>query len=282
MCTVSQSADATRVPGLYVVATPIGNLADFAPRARGLLEAATIVAAEDTRTARKLPGASASTARFLSLTEHNVDQRTPSLLSAAQDGTVVLVSEAGTPGIADPGARLVRAAHDAGVAVFSVPGPSALAAALAASGFETPWSLFLGFLPRKAVERRAALERAELAARVIVFFESPGRLGSALRAVAEVFGDARVVVCREVSKLHEEVVAGSAPELAARFEEARGECTVVVEVPRGEGGVADRRAALDWLAAMKRAGAQRSIAAAEVARRSSEPRDELYRAWDTI
>jgi 16S rRNA (cytidine1402-2'-O)-methyltransferase len=279
MCTRSHSNDTTALPGLYLVATPIGNLGDLSPRARTLLEAATLIASEDTRTTRKLLGRTGAAGRMVSLTEHNVEARIAELLAAAETGVVVIVSEAGTPGIADPGTRLVMAAHRGGVPVYAVPGPSALAAALAASGFDASWSLFLGFLPKKRGERTAALERASACARTIVFFENPGRLSDTLQDVATTLANPETVVCREMSKVHEEIVYGPALELAERFRETRGECTVVVRVPE-QAAPTDLDEALDWLAAMRRAGAQRSAAAAEVSRRTGQPRDALYRAWD--
>lgn len=282
MCEAPQPDAPDLAPGLYIVATPIGNLADLSPRARRLIETANIIAAEDTRTARKLLRGGETRARFVSLTEHNVEERTSMLLEGASEGAVALVSEAGTPGIADPGARLVKAAHMADVRVFSVPGPSALASALAASGFETPWSLFLGFLPRKRGERTAALQRAAEFARVVVFFESPGRLSGALADVAEALGDVEAVVCREVSKLHEEIAYGTAGELAQRFKETRGECTVVLQIPERDQQQEDEGEARALLAAMKRAGARRSAAAAEVAKLSTPNRDRLYRLWEEL
>lgn len=265
-------------PGLYVVATPIGNLGDFAERARAVLEAAIVVAAEDTRTTRKLMPPGRGRARLVSLTEHNVAERASMLVEAARAGVVALVSDAGTPAVADPGARLVEAAHAAGVAVFAVPGPSALAAALSVAGFEGDVH-FLGFLPRPRGERLARLRKAAGAARVLVFFESPGRLAATLGELAGALGDPDVVVCRELTKLHEETVRGPASVLAARFAGARGECTVVVRVPAAEPEV-DSAALTAYLGDMKRAGARRAPAAAEAARRFGVARAAAYRLWD--
>ena len=280
MCESSQGVYGHH-PGLYVVATPLGNLGDLAPRAKSLLETASAVAAEDTRTVKKLV-TGGSTARFVSLTEHNVHQRIPGLLEAASSSVVALVSDAGTPAIADPGSRLVAAAHQDGIPVYSVPGPSALAAALAASGFETSGTLFLGFLPRKRGERISMLQHAAGCARVAVFFESPGRLGGALRHVAEAVGDVEASVSREISKVHEENIRGYVLELAERFEGTRGECTVVVQLPERETGEGDADRAFAILAAMKRAGARRSTAASEVSRLEGLPRGRLYDAWEAL
>lgn len=269
-------------PGLYVVATPIGNLGDLSERALAVLREATIVAAEDTRTSGLLVKRAGSSARMVSLTEHNVEQRTPSLLEAARAGVVALVSDAGTPVIADPGARLIEAAHAAGVAIVPIPGPSALAAAISASGFEGSDVHFLGFLPRRRGERLTRIEAAARGASVLVFFESPRRLAKTLTELAGHLDDPEVVVCRELTKLHEEVVRGRASELAGRFETARGECTVVVRCPPRATAVAGTMDPLVLLAAMKRAGARRSTAAAEVARLAGANRDELYDAWEVL
>ena len=265
-------------PGLYVVATPIGNLGDLSERAIAVLNAAAVIAAEDTRTSGKLVKRAGGSGKFVSLTEHNVEQRAPGLLEAAHGQVVALVSDAGTPVIADPGARLVEAAHRQGVRVVPIPGPSALAAALSASGFEASDVRFLGFLPRPKGERATRLQAAAASAEVLVFFESPGRLPKTLAELAAIFGDPEAVVGRELTKLHEEVVRGHASELATRFEGTKGECTVVVRVPKGTAqGQGHTPEAL--LAAMKRAGARRSQAASEVAKLTGAERDALYRAW---
>jgi 16S rRNA (cytidine1402-2'-O)-methyltransferase len=264
------------LPGLYVVATPIGNLGDLSPRAREVLAAATIVAAEDTRTSARILDLAGSTARRVSLTEHNVAQRTPELLEAAKSAAVALVSDAGTPVVADPGARLVAAAHDARVPVFAVPGPSALAAAVSVSGFEGSDIHFLGFLPRQRGERLARLQSAVAGAAVVVFFESPNRLAASLTELAAL-GDPLVTVCRELTKLHEEVVRGPASELSGRFASTRGECTVVVQSPPRPDASEDEVRA--YLAEMHRAGARRSPAAAEAARRFGIERQRAYTLW---
>lgn len=272
----------TESPGLYVVATPIGNLGDLSERAIRVLKLAQIVAAEDTRTSGFLVKRAGGQARMVSLTEHNVEARTPGLLEAAETGIVALVSDAGTPVIADPGARLVEAAHRAGVRVVPVPGPSALAAAISVSGFEGSDVHFLGFLPKGRGERIARLTAAAAGASVLVFFESPRRLKATLTELAEHLANPEVVVCRELTKLHEEIVRGRADGLAARFGTVRGECTVVVRcAPQSPqaGSPTDATALLD---AMKRAGAKRSNAAAEVARLTGTKRDELYDHWDAL
>ena len=217
-------------PGLYVVATPIGNLSDLSPRAAEALRHAAVVAAEDTRTSGSLVRNAGSEARLVSLTEHNVTQRIPELLAAARDGIVALVSDAGTPAIADPGARLVAAAHAEGIPVFGIPGPSALATAVSVAGFDRMPVVFLGFLPRPKGERARALREAAPGGGTVVFFEAPGRLSATLGEIAELFGDPQAVVCRELTKLHEEVVRGTASALAARFGSARDTDTPIFPI----------------------------------------------------
>ncbi len=267
-------------PGLYVLATPIGNLADLSDRARQLLSEALIVAAEDTRTSGTILKLAGSRARLLSLTEHNVSERSPELLAAAREGIVALVSDAGTPVVADPGARLVEAAHAAGVAVFAVPGPSALAAAISVAGFPGDDVHFLGFLPRPRAERIQRLTAAAASASVLVFFESPNRLPVTLRELATELGDPDVCVCRELTKLYEENVRGRASALASRFEPARGECTVVVRIPERSPASTAEAEVVAYLSELKRAEARRSPAAAEAARRFGIARQRAYELWD--
>jgi 16S rRNA (cytidine1402-2'-O)-methyltransferase len=263
-------------PGLYVVATPIGNLGDLSPRAREVLAAAAIVAAEDTRTSARILDLAGSSARRVSLTEHNVAQRAPELLQAAKVAPVALVSDAGTPVIADPGARLVAAAHEAGIRVFAIPGASALAAAISVSGFDGSDVHFLGFLPRRRSERLARLDAAMAGAAVVAFFESPNRLAATLSEIATL-GDPVVTVCRELTKLHEEVVRGPSSTLVDRFQSSRGECTVVVQSPPRQDAAEEEVRA--YMAEMHRAGARRSAAAAEAARRFHVERPRAYGLW---
>ena len=191
---------------LYIVATPIGNLQDASPRALEALRRADIVACEDTRVSRTLLGRHGIAARTLSLHGHNERKRSAELLAALREGkSVALVSDAGTPGIADPGALLVEAAHRAGVRVVPVPGPNAAAAALSAAGFPADRYLFAGFLPPAAAARRKALEALDLPC-PIVFYEAPHRVLDAVADLAACFGAEReLVIARELTKQFEEV-----------------------------------------------------------------------------
>jgi 16S rRNA (cytidine1402-2'-O)-methyltransferase len=229
-------------PGLYLVATPIGNLDDITLRALAILRGVDLVLAEDTRRTRKLLSHFGIAARLQSLHEHNETARAPGLVARLAAGErMALVSDAGTPLVSDPGHELVRAAIAAGVPVVPVPGASALLAALTASGLPLDRFTFVGYLPRK----RGARERlfAELAADpgTLVFLESPRRLARSLADAAAVLGARPAVVARELTKVHEEHVRGTLPEIAARLAEGevRGEVIVCVA---GHGSVADQEA----------------------------------------
>jgi 16S rRNA (cytidine1402-2'-O)-methyltransferase len=219
---------------LVVVATPIGNLGDLAPRARRALEEADLVCCEDTRRTRALLSALGVPAggRLLSLHAHNETARAPAVLEALEAGrTVVLVSDAGMPTVSDPGGRLVAEAAAAGVTVTCVPGPSAVLAALAVSGLGADRFSFEGFLPRKGAERRRRLDAMAADERAVVFFEAPGRVAQTLADVAAAAPDRPVAVCRELTKVHEEVWRGAAADAAAEFAgraEVRGEVVVVL------------------------------------------------------
>lgn len=265
-------------PGLYVTATPIGNLDDLAPRAAAAFRVATLVAAEDTRVTGRLVRAAGSTARLVSLTEHNVEARIPEVLAAAEEGVVVLATDAGTPGISDPGARLVAAVHAAGIRVAAIPGPSALAAAVSVAGFDAAVTVFAGFLPRRSGERRRRLLELAGPNRILVCFEAPGRVSALLADVADVLDDPLVVVCRELTKLHEEIVRDQASALVDRFANSRGEFTIVIGPT--DDFAAGGRDAKELLAAFRRAGAQRSAAASEVSKLTGADRGDLYRWWD--
>jgi 16S rRNA (cytidine1402-2'-O)-methyltransferase len=264
---------------LAVCATPIGNLEDVTLRVLAELAAADVVLCEDTRRTRGLLHRHGIETRLLSYHEHNEAQRTAELLPRLEVGErVALVSDAGLPGVSDPGARLVRAALDAGVEVTVLPGPSAVETALVASGLVAEQYRFLGFLPRG--EKRLAALWEELAAWPwpAVAFESPQRLPATLRSLAAADPGRESAVCRELTKRFEEVVRGPAVEVAARFPEPpKGEVTLVlapVEAEPAAGAAAARQAVADLVAA----GTPRRAAVDVVARLADVPRNELYRA----
>jgi 16S rRNA (cytidine1402-2'-O)-methyltransferase len=261
---------------LAVCATPIGNLDDITLRVLAELREADVVLAEDTRHTRVLLRRHAIEARLLSFHEHNEAARTRELLPRLLAGErMALVSDAGLPAISDPGGRLVRAALDAGVPVTVLPGPSAVETALVSSGLVSERYMFVGFLPRRAAERAALWQELASWRWPVVAFESPQRLPAALRSLAAVAPARDVVVCRELTKRFEEVVRGTAAELAERFAEPpKGEITLVLgpgeAAPRGDAAEA---AMVDLVAA----GTPRRVAADVVARLTGVSRNDLYR-----
>ena len=250
--------------GLYVVATPIGNLADMSQRAIAVLDAAEIVAVEDSRVTGKLLHHLGLKKKMRRYNDHSSTNDRDSLIAAARDGVVALVSDAGTPLISDPGYKLVRAAREAGVPVYTIPGASAVIAALSISGLPTDRFLFSGFLPNKAKARAdALLELAPIKA-TLVFYESGPRLAASLETISEIYGDREVAVARELTKKFEEVVSGTAAELAARYaaQEPKGEIVLIIGPPSEDAATADAgdvdaalREALQSMSAAKAAGA---------------------------
>jgi 16S rRNA (cytidine1402-2'-O)-methyltransferase len=262
---------------LSVCATPIGNLDDVTLRVLAELRSADVVLAEDTRHTRGLLRRHGIEAKLVSYHEHNEAERAAELVPRLLAGErVALVSDAGLPGISDPGARLVRAALDAGVQVTVLPGPSAVETALVASGLVADRYAFVGFLPRKAGALAELL--AELAPWQwpVVAFESPQRLPATLRSVAAAAPEREIAVCRELTKRFEEIVRGPAADLASRFAEPpKGEITLVFAPVEAAGhGVEAQRAVADLVTA----GTPRRVAVDVVARLTDVPRNELYRA----
>ncbi|MEX2237987.1 MAG: 16S rRNA (cytidine(1402)-2'-O)-methyltransferase [Dehalococcoidia bacterium] len=218
--------------------TSLGNPADITRRAVEVLGAVPVIACEDTRTTRRLLNTLGIAApRLVSYTDHNKAGRTPQLVGQLADGDVALVSEAGMPGISDPGQELVAAAIVAGYRVVPLPGPSAALAALAGSGLPTRRFLFLGFLPRTGGGRRKALREVASLDCTLVVYESPRRVRATLGDVLAVLGERRVVAAREISKTYEEFIRGTASEILARLDEPLGEFTLVIEgAGQKEGG----------------------------------------------
>ena len=265
---------------LAVCATPIGNLDDVTLRVLAELREADVVLAEDTRRTRGLLARHGIEARLVSYHEHNEASRVAELVPRLVAGErVALVSDAGLPGVSDPGARLVRAALDAGVPVTVLPGPSAVETALVASGLAGERYGFVGFLPRREAERTALWRELESWPWPAVAFESPQRLGASLRSLAGVAPEREVAVCRELTKRFEEVVRGTAAELAARFADApKGEITVVVgPAAAGSPGPGAGDEAISAVAELVAGGAPRRLAADVVARLTGATRNELYR-----
>lgn len=262
---------------LFLVATPIGNLEDISARARRTLRDAALIAAEDTRQSGKLLALLELRTPMVSYHEHNKIVRLDRILAALAEGDVALVSDAGTPGLNDPGYELVRAAIAAGHTVVPIPGPCAPIAALVASGLPTDSFVYLGYLPRRIRQRRDALSAWKTERRTLIALETPHRLVEALEDILAVLGDRQLVVARELTKIHEEFVRGTAQEALSHFRAVPplGEITLVISGVREESpwSEAEIRTALK-----KRIGDGLSAkqAAAEVAKSCGRPKREIY------
>lgn len=270
---------------LVLASTPIGDLEDASPRLRAALRDADVIAAEDTRRLRSLmQGLEETTgARIVSYYDAVERERIPSLIQELADGkTIVLVTDAGTPSVSDPGYRLVTAAIDGGYDVTAIPGPSAVLVALAISGLPVDRFCFEGFLPRKAGERRTRLEELADEPRTMVFFEAPHRALESLQAMSEIFGaDRPAALCRELTKTYEEVLRGSLAEVIEKATDGiRGEVTLVVQ---GAPAAAPAQWEGQVLAAMVRdrmeAGETSKEAIAAVAQNLALPRKEVFEAF---
>jgi len=265
---------------LYVVATPLGNLGDLTLRARELLRTVDVVAAEDTRRVRGLLTHLDAHPRVLSFHAHSPVRRQETLLEILGEGrSVALVTDAGTPGISDPGAELVAVVREAGFPVVPLPGPSAVGTALSAAGLPADRYLFLGFLPRKGKERARLLQQALSSEWTVVFYEAPSRLTELLGDVAKQQPERRVVVARELTKLHEEFRAGTATETLAYYEGTppRGEVTVVLE---GNGKPVEPLSSDDVAARAVRLlaeGLTRKAAVQQLMKETMISRNEAYR-----
>jgi 16S rRNA (cytidine1402-2'-O)-methyltransferase len=285
---------------LYLVATPIGNLEDITLRALRILREVALIAAEDTRRTRKLLSRHTIPARLVSLHEHNEQARAPELVGRLLAGdSVALVSDAGTPGLSDPGVDLVRQAVEAGVSVVALPGPTAFVTALVASGLPTAPVTFLGFLPPAASNRHRALEAHRTLPHTIVIYEAPHRVLKTLQAIRETWGDRTIAVARELTKIHEEIFRGTVAGAIEHFTDRRpqGEMTLVVagaaaqrETERSERsapggadvGVPDTQAD-EAARSMLHAALKEGVAPFDAVRRTAQAtglrRNAVYRLW---
>jgi 16S rRNA (cytidine1402-2'-O)-methyltransferase len=263
-------------PGLYIVATPIGNLGDLSPRAAATLRSADLVLAEDTRVTGKLLKHAGVQTPMRRYDDHSRDTDRNLIVERLASEAIAIVSDAGTPLISDPGYKLVRAAREAGRNIRTVPGPCAAIAGLTIAGLPTDRFLFLGFLPAKAKARTDAIAEVANLRATLVLYESGPRLGDTLLALSSGLGNREAAVARELTKLHEECVTGTLTELANRYVEAtpKGEIVIVVGPPEEEESATD--AAIDRLleSAMERLSPSR--AAAEVAEQLNIPRKRAY------
>ena len=270
---------------LYVIGTPIGNLEDLTLRASRILSSVPLVAAEDTRVTRRLLAHLDAHPRLLSCHEHNWQRQLPRILEALSQGDVALATDAGSPAVSDPGAGLVAAVADAGHTVVSIPGVSAVIAALSVAGFPADRFSFLGFLPRRRSDRTEALTRAARHDQTIVLFEAPHRVRATFADIAAALNDPPIAVCRELTKLHEEVWRGNASDALAYFTEPRGEFTVVIGpiAPTEDAAPAQHDqlmgAARQALAQHRAAGTRTRDAVAEVVASTGLPRRAVYALW---
>jgi 16S rRNA (cytidine1402-2'-O)-methyltransferase len=264
---------------LYVVSTPIGNLADFSFRAVETLKTVDRILCEDTRHTRTLLDHYAVRTPTSAYHEHNEARTTPGLVAELKAGArFALVSDAGTPVLSDPGFRLVRASIEAGVAVEPIPGASALLAALVPSGLDAERFSFLGFLPRKGVERRALVTRVATSPELTIFYEAPGRVGATLAEVAAAGGDTRpAAVARELTKQFEEIRRGTVGELAAYYAEHPPRGEVVVLVGGGEAAPPDERVVRERARALRTTGAAPREIMQTLAAEYGVPRNLAYR-----
>jgi 16S rRNA (cytidine1402-2'-O)-methyltransferase len=277
-------------PGLYLVGTPIGNLEDITLRALRVLRSVSRIACEDTRQTQKLLNHFEIRTPTLSLHQHNERERAVELVAALQAGErIAVVSDAGMPGISDPGGWLAQAAIAAGIAVFPIPGANAALSALIASGFSTAEFQFLGFLPEKAGARRTVLESlcrssepVASAPKTLIFYEAPHRILDTLGDLASVWGaQLRVVVARELTKMHEEFLRGTVLEvrdvLAGR-DRVRGEITLLIEAaPRAAGEAAASQSVLAQITVLAAEGLSEKDALKRLARDSGQSKSDLYR-----
>lgn len=266
------------LPGLYIVATPIGNLGDISPRAAATLSSADVIAAEDTRVTAKLLAHLGLRVPMTPYHDHSDERTRAALVARMAAEVVVLVSDAGTPLISDPGYKLVRDARAAGRHVTTLPGPCAAIAAITLSGLPSDRFLFAGFLPNKAKARADTIAEFARLRATLVFYESGPRLSAALSALAEGLGNREAAVAREISKLYEQCVTGSLTELAARYADAppKGEIVIIVGPP-GEGAAEEADdATVD--AALRAAMADRPVAQAAkaVAKQYGLDRHQIY------
>jgi 16S rRNA (cytidine1402-2'-O)-methyltransferase len=269
---------------LYLVATPIGNLEDITHRAVRVLGEVDLVACEDTRHTQKLLNHYGIQARTISYHEHNENERAAELIKKLKQGAdVAVVSDAGTPGISDPGFRLVQLAIENEVNVVPVPGPSALISALVASGVPTDEFFFGGFLPARSAARRERLNAVRGIPATLIFYEAPHRIATTLKDARDILGEREAVVARELTKMHEEIARGRLSELAARFpyaQSARGEMVLIIDrtVIEVEGGKDEAAASVAALVTeLENEGLDHRAALKKAARQLGLSRDEAYR-----
>jgi len=267
------------MPALYIVATPIGNLEDISLRALRTLREVKLIAAEDTRRTKKLLNTYDIKTPMTSYHERNKITKLDYILGCLKEGDVALVSDAGMPGISDPGYELIVVASQQGIPIVPIPGPSVVITALVVSGLDTGQFIYLGFLPHKGGARRRRLQSVAGEFATIVVLETPHRLLAALKDILEVLGDRRIAVCRELTKLHEEVFRGRVSQAIEHFAEAKGEFTLVIEGNKEPEKPQLTDEVEKQLQRMRRSGVGAKEAVARVAEETGLSRKELYQAW---
>ena len=270
------------MPTLYIVPTPIGNLEDITLRALRILEEADLIAAEDTRVTRKLLAHYSISTPTTAFHEHNRVQKTPYLLSLLTEKDIALVSDAGTPTINDPGQQLVSDTASAGFDVVALPGASALTTAIAVSGIRAEGFVYLGYLPARKAARIKFLSELANEPRTLVAFETPHRLSAALADILDTLGDRRIAVCRELTKLHEEVFRGSVSGAIAHFTQPRGEFTLVIEGANDQPPKVSEEDAMALLRRLRDQGASAKDAIEATRNATGLSRRELYSIWLTL
>ncbi|HSI88904.1 MAG TPA: 16S rRNA (cytidine(1402)-2'-O)-methyltransferase [Pyrinomonadaceae bacterium] len=274
--------DETTPGTLFLVATPIGNLKDISQRALDVLRDSDLIACEDTRHTGRLLAHYSISNKLVSYHEHNETERTTELLKTISAGaSVAVVSDAGTPGINDPGFRLVAAAREAGITVVPIPGPTAFVVAAISSGLPTDSLFFGGFLPSRKGERRRRLDEVRAVPATLIFYESPHRMAASLADCLEVLGDRRAAVARELTKLHEEIISGTITRLIDHFSSAnlRGEFVLIIDREReGENRVeSPEEALIIRVRELEEAGEDGRSAMKRAAKELGIPRSEAYR-----
>lgn len=262
---------------LYVVGTPIGNLEDITLRALRVLGQVSLIAAEDTRKTARLLARYDIHTPLTSYFEHNKLTKLDRILDSLAQGDVALVSEAGMPGLSDPGYELVRAAVQAGVPIVPVPGPCAAITALVVSGLPTDSFVYLGFLPRRAAERRRALSEVAAERRTLIAYEAPHRLAECLADIETILGDRPIAIARELTKLHEEIFRGTVSQAREHLQQARGEITLVIGGAPEQAARWSHERVLARLSALLEQGMDRKQAAQQIAAQAGWSRRDVYR-----
>ena len=270
---------------LYLVATPIGNLADISKRALETLESVDIIACEDTRHSGKLLNHFGIKKRLVSYHEHNEQARTEEFAELLKQGkSIAVVSDAGTPAICDPALKIVQKANEIGAKVVSIPGAVAFVNALIVSGLPTDSIFFGGFLPSKKTDRRKRLTEVSTIPATLLFYETPHRLAKSLVDCLEVLGNRKAAVVREITKLHEETVLGNLQELADKYAagDVKGEIVLVIdreEIPDSRFQIPDSKSIAERVAELENEGVDRKLALKKAAKEFGLPRSEAYRIW---